>query len=128
MPARYSTALSIALSFSLLAACGPRGGATFKDLPPKESLDCAANIYAVVNEMEPKTENPDIEFIKANGVAAISHYGTIYAEAEGLGGQGALGLIKLKAYRMTGKIRGGSRVSASTIIERAKGCLTASAG
>lgn len=127
MPTPSKAALSVAVSLILLTACGPRGGAAFKDLPPKESLDCAANIYAVVNEMDPKTDNPDIEFIKSNGLAAMTHYATIYAEAEGLGSQGAIGMVKLKAYRMTGKISGGSRVSAPTIIARAKTCLTADA-
>ncbi len=128
MPSCYRAALSAAVLLSLLSACGPKGGAAFKDLPPEKSLDCASNIYAVLNEMEPKAANPDIEFVRANGLAAITHYGTIYAEAEGLAGQDVVGVVKLKAYRMTGKIPGGSRVSAPTIIERAKACLTPEAG
>lgn len=122
--AAYRAGVSAVLLLGLLTACGPKGGAAFKDLPPEKSLDCAANIYAVVNEMDPKSANADVEFVKTNGLAAITHYGTIYAEAEGLGSQSVIGLVKLKAYRMTGKVPGGSRVSAPTIIERAKACLT----
>jgi hypothetical protein len=128
MASHRRIALPAVLALGLLSACGPTGGAAFKDLPPEKSLDCAASIYAVVNEMDPKSANPDVEFVRSNGLAAITHYGTIYAEAEGIAGQDVVGVVRLKAYRMTGKIPGGSRVSAPTIIERAKGCLTPEAG
>jgi hypothetical protein len=124
MPSRKHTLIIASIALGFTAACGPSGGAAFKDLPPEKSLDCAASIYAVINEMDPKAANPDIEFVKSNGLAAITHYGTIYGEAEGFAGQDVVGVVKLKAYRMTGKVPGGSRVSASTIIERAKACLT----
>ena len=107
------------------AACGPSGGAAFKDLSPQASFDCATNLFAVNNLMDIKAGNADAEFVKSNGLAAISHYGTIYAEAEKISSDEFLGLVKLKSYKMVGRIPGGPRVPDSTIISRAKACITA---
>jgi hypothetical protein len=124
MPSRNHILVITSIALGFTAACSPTGGATLKDLPPEESLNCAANLFAVNNLMEIKPGNADAEAVKANGLGAITHYGTIYAEAESISSDEVLGLMKLKAYRMTGRLPGGPKASASTIIERAKACIT----
>jgi len=124
MPSRHHAALSATLLLGLLAACGPSGGAAFKELSPEKSFDCAVNLFIVNNLMDDKPGDADVTLIKDNGIAAYTHYGTIYAEAEKVDPQDLLGLVKLKAYKMTGRIPGGPRVSDSTIVSRAKACIT----
>jgi hypothetical protein len=126
MPTRCHAGILAVMAFGLAAtACGPSGGAAFKDLSPQASFDCATNLFAVNNLMDIKAGNADAEFVKSNGLAAISHYGTIYAEAEKISSDEFLGLVKLKSYKMVGRIPGGPRVPDSTIISRAKACITA---
>jgi hypothetical protein len=125
MPSRRYAGITVAAALALAAgACGPSGGAAFKDLPPQASFDCAVNLFIVNNLMEDKPGNADVALIKDNGIAAYTHYGTIYAEAEKVDPQDLLGLVKLKAYKMIGRIPGGPRVSEPTIISRAKACIT----
>ncbi len=122
---RHSGILAAIVLGLATTACGPSGGAAFKDLSPQASFDCAANLYAVNNLMEIEAGNADAEFVKSNGIAAITHYGTIYAEAEKISSDEFLGLVKLKSYKMIGRIPGGPRVADSAIISRAKACITA---
>lgn len=125
MPSRRYAGIAATIAVALsTAACGPSGGAAFKDLPPQASFDCAVNLFIVSNLMEDKPGNADVALIKDNGIAAYTHYGTIYAEAEKVDPQDLLGLVKLKAYKMIGRIPGGPRVSEPTIISRAKACIT----
>lgn len=105
-------------------ACGPTGGAAFKELDAKASFDCATHLFAVNNLMDAKPGDADAELVKANGIAAFTHYGTIYAEAENISSDELLGLVKLKAYKMVGRIPGGPRVPDATIVARAKACIT----
>jgi hypothetical protein len=128
MLSRHYAAILASTALGFATACGPTGGAAFKDLPPQASFDCAVNLFAVNNLMDVKPGNADAELVKANGIAAYTHYGTIYAEAEKIGPDELLGLVKLKSYKMIGQIPGGPRVPESTIISRAKACITPDAG
>ena len=124
MLSRHYAAILATAALGFTAACGPTGGAAFKDLPAQASFDCAVNLFIVNNLMEDKPGNADVALIKDNGIAAYTHYGTIYAEAEKVDPQDLLGLVKIKAYKMIGRIPGGPRVSEPTIISRAKDCIS----
>ena len=125
MQSHRHTGMLVTAALALVTAgCGPSGGAEFKDLAPQASFDCAVNLFVVNNLMEVKPDDADAAFVKDNGLAAYTHYGTIYVEAEQISPDDLLGLVKLKAYKMTGRIPGGPKVPDTTIVSRAKACIT----
>ena len=87
--------------------------------------DIGLEVGQSVRSVDECAEEARAEFVKSNGIAAITHYGTIYAEAEKISSDEFLGLVKLKSYKMIGRIPGGPRVADSAIISRAKACITA---
>jgi hypothetical protein len=118
-----AASLVVGAAMLLTAACSPSGGAVAA-LPEGETdLSCAALAYAA-NDLVGEGRIKDSDgFIAGNYLGAVTRYGTAHATAEKLDQNEVLGVIKVKAFRMTGAISGGDLISDSTIAERAKKCM-----
>jgi hypothetical protein len=107
----------------MTTACGAAGGVVAA-LPEGETdLSCAALAYAAYDLVGDGRIKDGDGFIAANYLGAVTRYGTAHATAEKLDQNEVLGVIKVKAFHMTGAVSGGETVSDSKIAERAKKCM-----
>ena len=113
-----------ALAMAMVAGCSQTDAPPAKILSPEESLECASLLFAVNNLMDVDGNDADAVAVKDGALAAITRLGTVYANAKGISGSEFIGLIKIKAYRMLGKVPGGDTLSESTIVRRAKACIS----
>lgn len=109
---------------AMVAGCSQTDAPPAKILSPEESLECASLLFAVNNLMDVDGNDADAVAVKDGALAAITRLGTVYANAKGISGSEFIGLIKIKAYRMLGKVPGGDTLSESTIVRRAKACIS----
>lgn len=113
-----------ALTLALTSGCSQTDAPPAKILSPEESLECASLLFAVNNLMEIDGSDADAAAVKSGALAAITRLGTDYANAKGISSSEFIGLIKIKAYRMLGRVPGGDTLSDSTIVRRAKACIS----
>lgn len=107
------------------AACSGGGGnATPAALPEGETaLSCASVIYAAQRLVSDDEVTDPNDVIASGYLAALTAYGTVHANAEGLNSNEVLGIVKVNAMRMLGDIPGGEIISNKKIVDRAVKCI-----
>ena len=114
---------ALGLASFALSACS--GASAKVERPEGETdLSCAAMIYAATNLADTSSLKIGEGLTMSDYVNAMTRYGTAHAEANGLDAQEVLGVIKVNAYRMTGKIGNADVVmSDSGVVKRARACM-----
>jgi hypothetical protein len=97
------------------------GGATLPD--GETDLSCAALIYAATNLLEGDGLSVKDSAGFGNYVAVMTQYGTAHAKSKGLDANEVLGVVKVQALRLTGDVPGGTAISSTEIVRRAKACM-----
>jgi hypothetical protein len=110
----------------MVSACSSAGGGGGGGgaLPAGETdLSCAALIYAA-HSLVADDKVADAEgVINDKYFGPLTRYTTAHARAKGLEATGALGVVKVQAYRFMGTISSNDQVSSKKILERAKACI-----
>jgi hypothetical protein len=107
----------------LASACSPMSASAVK--PAGETdLSCAALIYAANQLVDDKKAADADGVIKSKYLSKITAFGTAHATASKSDANEMLGLIKIQAYRMMGKISSPEgQISTDAIMDRARKCI-----
>lgn len=125
MDSILTRAIKVSALAGLLAttACGPTATAEKKLPDGEDALSCAALIFAATNLVEGDEYKADLAIVKDSYLSTSTYYGTAVATEKAIDAQAALGLIKLKAYKMAGTTSvSNDTLSSGTIAKRAKAC------
>ena len=114
---------AIGMTALAVAGCGG-GGFDQVQLPEDETnLSCEAVIYAAESLVDEASVPEDQRASVSSYVALMTQYSTAHAREEGLDANAALGAVKIKAFRLTGRIDGEDMIySDEGILKRAKAC------
>jgi len=122
---RMSSTAAIALLLMSTSACDQAPTAE-KAIPEGEDAFSCGSLIMAATYVEGDEYKAEVEAIKAKSLADITKFGTLYASAKGIDGTQAFNEIKIKAFRMVGRVPSpDDLVPTADLVRRAKACAAA---